>query len=397
MNIGVCGDVHIGGSYVMGKTDPTTQLNSRLLDFTNTFNSIVDNFVAKGVKLMVLTGDVFEHRTPTPSQLNAFSKSIQRAVKLGLELVIVVGNHDQQRNIDTTTVDVFSHLELPNVSVYQNMGIKTIKDGDKEHHLILMPYRDRRMLNAETNSDAILLLKNQLKEVIKDKNGTKILVGHFMLEKTQEDENPDSFSINELVLPFDTFEGFDAVLMGHIHRHEVVSKNPLIIYTGSMDKVSFSEKEHQKVSIIFNTDDINKYEIINTSTRNVFELNFDYSNTEKLYKDTINDKINADVDEFDKKQSIKDAIIKLIVRVKDADLYHINHQKIRENLLNKKINNLLPLQITSAGLRQLRNSNIKEDTNTKKAITSFISSLSEPEQIKKRLQKFAENIIDECE
>lgn len=397
MKIGVIGDVHIGGSYVLGRTDPITQLNSRLLDFTDTFNNIIDGFVSKDVKLVVLTGDCFEARTPTPAQLNAFSKCVQRAVKLGLELVVVVGNHDQTRSIETTTVDVFNHLEIPKVSVFQNMGVKTIKDGDKEFHLILMPYRDRRMLNAETNSDAIDILKNDLQALIKDKQGNKILVGHFMLEKTEEGENPDSFSINELILPFDTFKGIDAVLMGHIHRHDVMNKkDPLIIYTGSMDKVAFSEKNHQKVSIILDTNNIEKYEIINTKTRNVIEINLDYSDTEKLYKDTITDKINNDIDEFDKKQSIKDAIVKLVVKVKDADLYHTNHQKIKEKVLSKKVNNLLPPQITSVGLRQLRNSNIKEDTDASKAMATFINSLSEPDQIKKRLQKYAENIIDEC-
>ena len=296
MKILVCGDVHIGGSYALGKTDPNTQLNSRLLDFSDTFNTIIDNAVKENAKVVVLTGDVFEHRVPTSSQINTFSKCIIRAVKSGLKVIIVVGNHDQQRNVDTSTIDFLNHLEIPNVCVYQDLGVKTLQDEyGKDYHIILMPYRDRRMLNTATNSEAIEIIKTQLSDLIKGLTGTKIVVGHFMLEKTIEDDNPDSFSINELVIPFNTFDEVDIALMGHIHKHEIMNKEkPVIIYTGSMDKVSFSEKEHQKVSIILDTNDIEKYQVVKTKTRNMYELNFDYSSNDKLYKEKINDKIIED-------------------------------------------------------------------------------------------------------
>src|SRR5690349_5989057 len=141
MKIGVIGDTHFGAAYNIGRTDADTQLNSRLIDFSNTFNGIIDRFVSKGVEILVLTGDIFETRHPSSAQLNAFSKCLKRAEALGLEIVIVVGNHDQQRHIDTTTVDIFNHLEMPNISVFPNIGIKTFKDEHgKEFHLVLMPY-----------------------------------------------------------------------------------------------------------------------------------------------------------------------------------------------------------------------------------------------------------------
>lgn len=397
MKIGIIGDTHFGAAYNIGKTDGETQLNSRLIDFSNTFNTIVDSFVSRDVKVLVLTGDIFETRHPTSAQLNSFSRCIQRATELGMRVLIVVGNHDQQRNIDTTTVDIFNYLNIPNVSVFPDIDSVSLKDEHgKDFHLVLMPYRDRRMVNTPSNSEAIVVLKNILSKLIENKVGPKILVGHLMLEKTAEAENPDSFSINELVLPFNTFQGFDAVLMGHVHKHEVMStKNPVIIYTGSMEKVSFGEKDHNKVTVVLDTDDIENFEIIPTNTRNIFEMNFDYSGGDKLFKDEISNKINSDIDAFDKKTSIKDAIVKLVVRVKDSDLYHVNHQKIRDYILSKNVNNLVPMQITSIVFRQLRNSNITEDTDSKKAMTTFINSLSEPDNIKRRLQKYADQIIDD--
>ena len=57
----------------MRRIDQKTQLNSRLLDFSNTFNGIIDKFASRDVKIVVLAGDIFETRRPTSAQLNVFS------------------------------------------------------------------------------------------------------------------------------------------------------------------------------------------------------------------------------------------------------------------------------------------------------------------------------------
>ena len=89
MKIGIIGDVHIGASYSLGKTDPETQLNSRLLDYANTFNFIIDTFVKNKVSTVILTGDVFESKHPTTAQLNIFSKCLKRATDFGLKVPLL--------------------------------------------------------------------------------------------------------------------------------------------------------------------------------------------------------------------------------------------------------------------------------------------------------------------
>jgi len=168
MKIGIIGDTHFGAGYNLGKLDPRTQFNSRLIDFTDTFNQIIDMFVERDVKLVIITGDVFETRHPTSAQLNAFSKCVQGAINKGLEIAIVVGNHDQQRTISTTTVDIFDSLETPGISVYPNFGIHTTRDEHGNNiNCVLMPYRDRRMMGTKTNADAIKEIENKLKELHK--------------------------------------------------------------------------------------------------------------------------------------------------------------------------------------------------------------------------------------
>jgi DNA repair exonuclease SbcCD nuclease subunit len=392
MKVAVIGDVHMGASYNLGKIDPITQHNTRLLDFSNTFNNIIDIFISKGVEVVVLTGDLYETRHPTSAQLNAFSRCIRRATEKGLDVRIVVGNHDQQRTIDTTTVDIYNELKLDKIKVYPEMS--AFKIGDV--NIVAMPYRDRRMTGADTNSGAIQILREQLNDLTEGMTGFKLLVGHLMLEKTAGEDNPDGFSINELILPHDMFGGFDVVVMGHVHRHSIVNKSdPTIIYSGSMERVSMGEKDHKKVTLIIDTV-AKSVEVVPTKVRNLYELSFDYDG-DKLYKHGINNVILGDIDKFCATTDLKDSVVKIVIKLNEHDHYFLNQQKIREHLLSKGIDCFYSLQTSTIISRQLRNKEITEDVSGLKAMESFISGLIEPESVKNRLHKYAREIILEVE
>lgn len=394
--IGVIGDTHFGAGYNMGKTDPATQLNNRLIDFSNTFNSIIDGFIARKVTTVVLTGDIFETRHPTASQHKIFSKCVQRAIDLGMKVLINVGNHDQQRHIDTTTVDIYNALKVPGVEVYQDIGVHSVDDNT---HIILMPYRDKRMLGGDSNAEAIATLKQELDNITDMLDGNIVVVGHYMLEKGLEGIDPDMFSMNELMLPLDMFDNCDVTIMGHIHKPDVISsgEKPTIVYSGSMEKVSFGEKDHTKISLVIDPADIYNIEVIPTSTiRNLFELEFDYSD-QKPFKQNINNQITSDIDGFADANEVKHSICKVIVKIKESDLYYIDQSIIKNHLLNKGVHFCTGVHVSSINNRQLRNQSINETLSSRKAMAAFIEGLHESNQMKKKLLKHAEQIIDEVE
>lgn len=398
MKIGIIGDTHFGAGFNLGRTDPITQLNSRLLDFSNTFNNIIDEFVKRNVKLVAITGDIYEARHPTPVQLSMFSKCIQRAVSHDMKVIMVVGNHDQQRTIATTTIDIYNVLNLDKIVAFPNMDVYTIDENDKQTHLIMMPYRDRRMMvGATTNNEAIDKIRTEVKNLTSGLKGSKIAIGHFMIDKAITGETSEVFSISELVLPLDIFSGFDAVMMGHVHKHDVLSKNPLIMYVGSMEKITFGEKNHTKVAVVIDTDDITKTEIIKTKVRDLFEMDFDYTQNDKQYKHQITEQIISDIEKFDLRNNLKNSISKLSVRVKENDLYYVNQERLKEYIMNKKVSYLAPVQTSTISTRQLRSRDITETVDSKTAMTSYIKNLSETEAFKKKLLKYAIPLIEEVE
>jgi len=161
-----------------------------------------------------------------------------------------------------------------------------------------------------------------------------------------------------------------------------------------MEKVSFGEKTHKKVSLVVDTD-LQQVEVINTNVRNIYEMEFDYS--DKIYKSDINKTIIKDIEEYHKTHNITDAIIKFVAKVSEHDLYHVNQDLIRQNILDKQVSCLYNIQISVTRARQLRNATITEDVSIKKAMATFINELSEPDLFKEKMLKHANEIINEVE
>lgn len=395
MKVGIVGDTHFGAAYSLGKIDPSTQLNSRLMDFSDTFNRIIDTFLSKGVTVAVLTGDIFETRHPTASQLKTFSQCLSRAISKGIEhIVIVVGNHDQQRHVKTSTVDLYHELHLNSVHVFASIGSYKLDDSTD---LILVPYRDRRMIGGKSSADAISKLQNRIDSVASNLTGNTILVGHLMLEEDTINVGPDEFSLSELMIPLEVFDDLDIVIMGHVHKPGVVSKKkPVILYSGSMEKVSFGERDHDKSTIVIDTDTM-EVEIVSTEVRDLYNITLDYSGYSKPLKSGVMKRLIADINLFDIKNKIEDSITKVSVKVKDVDLYYIKQNEIKNLINGKGVHNCSGIYITAVNSRQLRNSKINESLESKRAITSFINSLNESKEMKQRLLTGAKQVIKDVD
>jgi DNA repair exonuclease SbcCD nuclease subunit len=393
MKLGIIGDIHAGASYALGTTDPATQLNTRLLDFIHTYDAIIDRFEQEGVEVVIQTGDATDTRNPSPAVISALSKCIKRTLDKGFEMVIVAGNHDQLRASETTTIDFLDHLGLDRLSIFTKPGVKSFKDC----HIVLLPYRDRKQLKAETNEQAAQVVKAQIAELTKGLAGTLVCVPHLMIHEAPAGKDGESFSINEIVLPLDTFDGMGLVCAGHIHTAQILkAANPIAMYVGSMEKITFGDRDVPKSTMIVDTNDLANYQIIPTPTRSLFEPSYDYSG-DKPYKDGITDRIIKDVNEFLAGNEVKGSIMRLAIKVHDSDTYYINQDRIRDRLLGAGVSCLAGIQLSSTSSRQLRDETINENEDSKKAFKAFVGNLKDSEAIKKRLLKYGEAIIEEVE
>ena len=110
-------DLHLGVE-TYGRLDPATGLSSRLLDFLNVLDQVVDFAIENRVDLVLFCGDAYRSREPTQTHQREFARRINRLSTSGIPIFLLVGNHDLPNAIGrATTTEIFDTLAVRNVYV----------------------------------------------------------------------------------------------------------------------------------------------------------------------------------------------------------------------------------------------------------------------------------------
>ncbi|MFA5048425.1 MAG: metallophosphoesterase [Patescibacteria group bacterium] len=394
MKIVILGDTHFGGGFALGKTDYYTHLNTRLLDFSNSFDYVVDYMINNCVNHFFITGDIFENRRPQASELSLFSKKICRLSELNIHTHIVIGNHDLIKEQSATTLDVLSSLKLPFVHIYSDVESFICKDEVNSINIIFLPFRTCEMLNCTTNEEAVTRISTFLQYEVKklnNKNPT-IVIGHLMVQGTAIGNAVLDASPGEVVLPVEIFKRFNSVIMGHVHQHIIVKKKPLIVHLGSMECKDFGEGKHKKyfLSIESNNNKLS-YCFEQLPVRSLFDFVIDQSLASSGKEAT--DDVIQQIKNFSQKNDLKDSIIRIEIFINEKCLYDLETESIRRYLKQiHKIYYCVGIFPQVVSKRQLRKASITEHNDP---LTSFIEyvELEEDLTIRDKMKLIGSKII----
>lgn len=385
--IGIIGDCHLGASVKAGSKDPVTGISSRLQDYFNTLIFAIDNLKEKGCETIVFTGDIFEHRYPQMIQQQLFSSALRHALDLGVKkIVIVEGNHDQQRTSNTSTLAYLDELKLDNIVVANDM--KTIDiDGHKLH---LFPYRDRRYYGASSYSEALKYAEADV-QLLAAKNGNKVnlLVGHMALEGTFfTEEESELYTDNELMLLKTYFNPFNLTIMGHVHTPAKISATPPIYYVGSLEKRGAFES-HKKSAIIVDLDskDIQWVEL---PCRDFYEYNVVLPKSGVDFSKNLYENLDFQI----ANSHLAGAIVKVSVRIKSDDIGRYDADQIRNYFASKNISFCIPPSMYVESDRTSR-SDIKEQVSDTDTWSQYIKQTGLQSDIADRMIEIGNSIIAE--
>jgi len=394
MKLVILGDTHFGGGFSLGTINSYRQLNSRLIDFSNTFDHVIDYIKANNVKHFAITGDVFEYRRPQASELSLFSEKLQRLSEIGVHTHIVIGNHDMIRDQCATTIDVLDRLKLPMVHIYTDIDSVKCEDGSGGSiNLIFFPFRTRQMLDCSTNDAAVRRLSDRLQYEIRGiSNGHKILVGHFMLQGTMLGNIVIENHTGEISLPTEMFKDLDGAIMGHIHPHHIVQKSPLVAYVGSMERKDFGDGGHLKYFLVVNSEkDKLVYQFEKLPVRPLYDIELDLSaaNNGKLATEQCIEKLGL----FAKKHKMADSIIRLSILINERGVYDLDKDKIKTYLKKDlHIHNCVSIHTQVVSKRQLRKSTITERIGPAKSFEEYLT-LIENEEMRELMRIRGSRII----
>ncbi len=389
MKIAILGDPHIGGGYAMGKVDPINQINSRLTDFLNTFDYVINYLVNNRIVHFIITGDVFDSKRPQAAELNLFAEKIAILSDLKIHTHILVGNHDLIYSQKTSTIELLNALKLPYVTVYSD--IKTVECvGDCNANITFLPFRNKKMLKCTTNEESIKRITDILNhELASNENGNhNILIGHLMVEGTLLSNVVEGEYHGEIVMPFGSFNGFDAVIMGHVHTHTIIKKKPFISYVGSMERKKMDDGKDKKYLLCINCEKELSFVFEELPVREVYDM-YIYAEEDAMTY------VYKYLECFSKTNVLENSIVRLQVHLDSKMIKNVNIDEIKSVLYNKyKVNNCVNVNIHIASERQLRKESITEKSMPLESFYAYLD-LEEDTPLSGRVKELGTMIINE--
>lgn len=327
----ILGDVHIGKGVTVGKTGIGTALNSRILDQINLLDWVLEQAIEHQASHIIVTGDIFEDPKPTSQLIGIFIDWLKKCLAYSIIVDVIAGNHDiyTSNNFYISPLDIIDKCDLENLTIHKNITTVFIDTTA----FTLMPFRDRKSLNAESNSAGLSLIKDSLVYELAAIPLTykKVVVGHFAIEGSIPIGDEIDDLTNELFCPINMFKGYDYVWMGHVHKPQVMSKsNPYIAHVGSMDTSNFIESNEKKVIILYDTDDATFSEIV-LPTRPLQKIAITVPKDTKDTTQFVMDEITQNY------SNLHRAIVKIEVSLSSPELVPIDRAKVEKFLQDKSV------------------------------------------------------------
>lgn len=287
---------------------------SRIPEIEGVFSQISEHL--KECDGIVILGDIYNHAVPNDKEIACFVSFINNLPSSKM-IYIISGNHDTEKT---------------------NNAISWIKS--------LRPYN-------------ILYNKHCITTNIM---GKKAMMLHASVSESRL--GPEDFQLGGT-----SYKEYDAdiLLLGHIHKSQVVGETPLTIHPGSPYYINFGERNDKKGIYILNISEEITYQFIPLKVRAMQQLNVTSEELEKL-----------DLNNID-----KDVKLKIVFNIKSFNLEKTNQvneiiKKCREKFETFKYD--FKVEKQSISIEEVKN-------KKQESIDQLLNKFCEENKIDKEVQK----------
>jgi exonuclease SbcD len=270
-------DLHLGVE-TYGKTDPTTGLSTRLLDFLRALDELEDYAVAERVDLVLFCGDAYKSREPSQTHQREFARRVRRLVDAGIPVFLLVGNHDLPAAVSrATSVEIFGTLlgaseseGLGGVYVAGKPAMHVVATAAGPVQIVALPWLTpgrflarEEQANPSASSGQGLTIDQvlaRMEEAVSrfvqeqgealDPGLPSVLAAHAALTGSLVREGSEKWMTvgryPELLKSTLHPQLFDYVALGHMHQQQKLDGTTPMVYPGSLARVDFGEEEGEK-------------------------------------------------------------------------------------------------------------------------------------------------------
>lgn len=262
------------------KVDPATGLNARWVDTVEMVRWVAADARARAADVLIVGGDFTEGRHPAPWRVAQILGALDA---FGGPEVLVRGNHDGLR-AGRSIVDVLAGGR-PGWTGFSRPGVTVVGDVA----IAAIPFLDAHFLRAQPGFESIpeaevlrvlaeqyLIIAGGLYAEAAALARHQVLVVHQGLSGGLMSDTQRAF-LGDKSLVVDGRAlgaiGFDAVLAGHFHLHQVLQAEPLVAYAGAPYRTDFGEERQAKGYLVVDVGDTGlTWEFVKTPARRFVTL-----------------------------------------------------------------------------------------------------------------------------
>jgi exonuclease SbcD len=396
-------DIHIGSSFSHGRINPETGLNTRLEDFVQALKLCIDQAIDEPVDLVLFGGDAFPDATPPPYIQEAFAAQFRRLADQNIPTILLVGNHDQHsQGNGGASLCIYRTLGVPRFIVGDDIRTHKITTSNGKIQVITLPWLTRANLLtlpktdglslAEVNDVLIKTLEPILEAEIRrlDPEIPTILLGHLMADRASLGAERFlavgkgfSIPISLLMRP-----ELDYIALGHVHKHQNLNPNndPPIVYAGSIERVDFSEEKEVKGYVLIELEkNHSHWEFCPLPTRPFCTVEIDVSEIEDPEKAIL---------KAIEKNNIKDAVVRLIYKLRSEQLESVNTNSLQEALKTAHTYTIRAELVSQLARPRLPELGVGNNLDPLEALQTYLKNREDLRDIEIEMLDAAQSLLD---
>lgn len=336
---------------------------SRLVDWRRTAESMRQAAIDRECSVAIFPGDLWRHNRPAPLAVLEVASLFQAFETAGIRVVACQGNHDAAGPGQTGPIALLGAIGGPEWAI---TGPKIIDMAGVQ--IAVLPWVRAAGLveesgdpatQAQAVSEALLAIVRGLAAQI-DQGRPAILVGHWALSGAALSSG-QALAATEPTLPVAELQAmpWKAVVMGHIHRPQVLAEQPLVAHVGAMERGDFGEENDPRRCLAIDTDD-GSWEWVDLPARRLQTIEAELATLADV--DAFYDRILSEAD--------PSAIGRVVYRAPEDVAKLVDHERIRKSATWHHLAGIFPEVLRS---ERVRAAGLSETTDPMQALSQWLS------------------------
>ena len=396
-------DIHIG-LQTHGKINPATGKNTRLEDLLRSLDYVFDYALKESVDLVLIAGDIFHRENPNPTEEIEFARRVVKLVEGSkTNVVMVLGNHDYpSAGGRASAVEMFPALDIERVTIVRKPGVHTLDTNNGQVQIACLPWAGSSGLVSKDEYKSLstheiqIEIEKRLIAIIRDlsanidNSNPSIFLGHLSVRDAKlSGTERDTLTTSDPVVPLSELNNsaFNYVALGHIHRFQDLNKDnsPPIIYSGSIERVDFTEEKEKKGFVLGEMAQTEngwscEYEFVETPARKFKTIELDGNDLES----------DPNLETRFNKEDISDAVIRVRYKASNPG-ENIDEKRIKS--LFESAQTLKIEKIFEKHDKVMRQAGLSRTMGLREALDKYIESKPELKDVADEMKSYAEKLI----